>query len=1038
MKKFILLCFSFVFAAISVLAQDRVISGKVTSTDDGSSLPGVNVVLKGTTNGAVTDADGNYKISVPGSGGTLSFSFIGFKSIEVEVGGRATVDVQLESDIQQLSEVVVTGLGWQAETRTLGYSVSQVKNESLNQAKALNAFTGLSGKVAGLQIRTTSNGLNPQTRVTLRGNRSLTGNNQALVVLDGIILPAGVLNSINNNDIENITVLKGASAAAIYGSDAANGVLLVTLKKGRNQAPEITFSNTTQVEQLAFLPKFQTGWGPGTNFYSRNWISFENQSYGDRFDGSTRPLGKTLEDGTIVTDKYSARPDAKKEVWETGITQQNYLSFSAGDDDSRYSLSLQNVTQKGIVPKDEFKRRGIRLAGSQNIGKIQSSYSLVYNDTETNTNASPNSFYWDVINSGANINLKSYKNWRPFTLPNGTLNPANPNNYYNDYYENPYVGVDQYRTDNRSREFTGNFQLAYKAADWLNFTYRAGYSTISGFGKTTSEKFTYRSYAAATRYFARANLPGFVNDFSNNIRRVQSDFIMTMNKSFSQFDVQFILGNQVIDDGTKFMNVGSSNLVVPEVYNIANRTGEPFAGESNFHTRKVGFFGDFTLTYNNYLTLHMAGRNDQTSLLAPGNNSYFYPAADVAFVISDAIPAVKNISFLSYAKLTAGWAKVGQVTVGPYSLEPVYLPAGGFPYGSVPGFSIGNNLPDPGLKPEFTQNLEFSGDFRFLKDRFNFGVTYYKQNSTNQTVQIATSSATGYTNATVNSGEIENSGIELEAGGTFLEMPNGLVIGGSANFAIRNTKVVSLYQGLDEINLGNNIFAKVGSQYPIVKVDTYKKDNQGRVIVDPETGYPLDNTVGLVSGGQTEPKYSLGLSPYVKFKGISLNITAEYRAGNVVWNGAGESMTFTGVAKITDTYARERFVFPNSVTETVNSDGSSTYTPNTSIAVEDGGLGFWDNHFDAISENYVTSAAFWKIREVSLSYGIPSSWLSKTKVVKKASVSLVGRNLLTILPKSNLYTDPEFNVGTGNAVGFINIGITPPTRTYGLNIDLTF
>jgi TonB-linked SusC/RagA family outer membrane protein len=1039
MKKLLLLCFSFVFASITLMAQDRVISGKVTSVDDGTTLPGVNVVLKGTTNGAVTDADGNYKISVPGSGGVLSFSFIGFKSTEVEIGERATVDIQLMSDIAQLSEVVVTGLGWQAETRTLGYSVSQVKSESLNQAKALNAFTGLSGKVAGLQIRTTGNGLNPATRVTLRGNRSLTGNNQALVVLDGIILPAGILNSINNNDIESITILKGASAAAIYGSDAANGVLLVTLKKGRNEAPKITFSNTTQVEQLAFLPKLQTGWGPGTNFYSRNYIPFENQSYGDRFDGSMRPMGKTLEDGSIVMDPWAARPNAKKDVWETGITQQNFLSFSGGDDDSRFNLSLQNVTQKGIVPRDEFKRRGVRLGGAQTVGKIQAAYSLVYNTTETNTNASPQTFYWDVINSGANVNLKSYKNWRPFTLADGTLNPANPNNYFNDYYDNPYVGVDQYRTSNKSNELTSNIQLNYKAADWLSFMYRVGYSTLSQFGKTTGEKYTYRDYATHNRYFARSGfIPGFVNDFSSNASRVQSDLIATLNKSFSKFDLQFIIGSQVIADEFKNVNIGSTSVVIPDVYNIANRLGEPNVGEFNQKSRKFGVFGDLTLTYDNYLTVHFAGRNDQTSLLAPGNNSYFYPAADIAFVISDAIPALKNLSFLSYAKLTAGWAKVGQVTVNPYSLEAVFNPAGGFPYGSVPGFTRGNVLPDPNLQPEFTQNLEFSGDFRLFKDRLNFGVSYYLQNSTNQTVQIATSSATGFTAATVNSGEMENSGIEFELGGKIIQMANGLEIGGNGNFAIRNTKVVSLYQGLDEINLGNNIFAKVGAQYPIVKVDTYKKDNQGRVIIDAETGYPLDNTLGLVNAGQTEPKYTLGLSPYVKFKGFRLDVTAEYRGGNVIWNNTGESMVFTGVAKITDTYERERFVFPNSVTETVNSDGSSTYTPNTDIAVEDGGLGFWDNHFDVASENFVTNAAFWKIREVSLSYSIPTSLLAKTKILKKVDISLVGRNLLTLLPKSNLYTDPEFNLGTGNSVGVNSINITPPTRTYGFNIDLTF
>lgn len=1040
MKRILLVCLTAVLALASseLWAQNRTITGKVTAVEDGSSLPGVNVVLKGTTIGAVTDANGVYTISVSSSGGSLVFSFIGLLTAEVEIGERSVIDVQMKQDATQLSEVVVTGLGWQAESRTLGYSVSQIKTESINQAKALNAFSGLSGKVAGLQIRTTSNGINPSTRVTLRGNRSLTGNNQALVVLDGIIVPNNTLNSINNNDIENVTILKGASAAAIYGSDAANGVLLVTLKKGTNKTPQITFSNTTQLESVSYLPKFQTGWGPGTNAYSRGYISFENQSYGPAFDGSVVDLGKPREDGTTEQGIYSAKPDAKRDVWDTGVTMQNYLSFSAGDDDSRFDMSLQDVKQTGVVPGDEYRRTGGRVAGSQTVGKFQGSFSLLYNAITTDQNNSPNGFYWDVINSGANIDIASYRNWRNFENADGSLNYANPNNYYNDYYQNPWFGLDAYRIANRSNELTGNAQINFRASDWLNITYRAGVTSNSSFGKTTSEKYTYRDYAASTIYYARADVPGSVADFSFNQRKVQSDLFASANKSFDKFDVQFILGTQVTDDTQKAINIASTNLVVPDVYNVSNRTGEAIVSEFNSTVRKFGVFGDVSVTYNDFLTLHFAGRNDQTSLLASGNNSYFYPAVDVAFIATDAIPALSNIPFLDYAKFTGGYAKVGQVSVGPYSLEPVFNQGPGFPYGSLPGFSVGNNLPDPDLKPEFTENIEFSGDFRLLDERVSLNVTYYLQNSTNQTVPIATSSATGYTNATINAGEMENKGIEVELGAKILKLSNGLEVGVDLNYANRSTKVVSLYQGLDEINLGNNIFAKVGEQYPVVKVDTYKKDNQGRVIVDPQTGYPLDNITGLVVAGQTEPKHVFGMTPYAKFKGFELYITAEYRTGNVIWNNSGESMTFTGVAKITDTYGRERFIFPNSVLETVNSDGSSTYVPNTSVAVEDGGLGFWDNHFDAISENYVTSAAFWKVREVSLSYNVPTSFLSKSKIIKRATIAFVGRNLLTFLPKSNLYTDPEFNLGTGNAVGVNSIAITPPTRTYGLSVDLTF
>jgi TonB-linked SusC/RagA family outer membrane protein len=1033
-------------------AQERTVTGKVTAKDDGSSNPGVNVVLKGTTTGTVTDVNGNYALQVPSSGGTLSFSFIGYKTMEVEIGSRSVIDIQLESDVAQLSEVVVTGLGWQAETRNLGYSVANVKSETLNQAKALNVFTGLSGKVAGLQIRTTGNGINPSTRVTLRGNRSLTGNNQALVVLDGIIVPNSTLNSINNNDIENVIILKGASAAAIYGSDAANGVLLITLKKGTGKTPEITFSNTTQVETVSYLPKFQNGWGAGTNAYSRGYISFENQSFGPAFDGSTRDLGKPREDGSIQQTVYSAKPDAKKDIWNTGTTQQNYLSFSAGDEDSRFDMSLQHVTQTGIVPGDKYSRTGGRFAGSQKVGKFQGSFSAIYNATATDQNANfgintngsvvnnvgGNGFYFDVINTAANIDLAKYRDWRTFKNADGSVNDANPNNYFNDYYANPWFGLDTYRAKGTGSEFTGNAQISYKPTDWLNLTYRAGLTSNSNFGKATSEVFNYRDYAAKTITFARANIPGYTGDNSFNQRRIQSDFFASFNKTFSKLDMQVILGTQVTDDLTKGVNVASTNLVVPGLYNVSNRTGEPIASEINFNTRKFGIFTDISFTYNNFITLHFAGRNDQTSLLAKGNNTYFYRAVDMAFIATDAFPSLGKGKILNYAKFTAGYARVGQVTVLPYALETVFNQGPGFPYGGRAGFTTGNTLPDANLQPEFTTNIEFSGDFRLMENKVSLNVTYYKQNATNQTVSIATSNATGYGAATINAGEIENSGLEVEIDAKLLKTAGGFEVGTNLNYTNRSTSVVSLYQGLDELNLGNNIFAAVGKQYPIVKVDAYKKDNQGRVIVDANTGYPLTNNTGLVNGGQTEPNHVLGLSPYFKFKGFRLDVTAEYRTGNVIWNNIGETLTFTGVSKISDSYGRERFVYPNSVLETVNSDGSSTYTPNTSVAVEDGGLGFWDNHFDDVSENFVTSAAFWKVREVSLSYTLPKSLLTKTKLIKRATIGLVGRNLLMFLPSSNLYTDPEFNLGTGNAIGVNGISITPPTRTYGVNVDLTF
>ena len=1043
MKKFLLVCFSFVFALSTAWAQERNISGKVTSPEDGSALPGVNVVLKGTTNGTVTDIDGNFRLSVPTSGGTLVFSFIGLASQEMQVGDRAVIDVQLASDVKQLSEVVVTALGIEKSAKSLGYSVGKVRNEELTQARAINVATALSGKVAGLQISTVNNGVNPTTRITLRGNRSFTGDNQALIVVDGTQVPIDVMNSLNPNDIESVSVLKGAGAAALYGADASNGALIITTKKGVNQAPKVTFSNTSYNENISFLPKFNTGFGSGTEQYSRVYIPFENQSYGPAYDGKTVDIGRPLEDGTTQQTTYSDKGDERKKSFNTGTTVQNDISLAGGDKTSSYFVSLQDVNSSGIVPGDLGRRTTVRMNAGKTFDKFKTSFNISYADRTINRTTSD--FYFLLLNQTGQVPASTYSNWRPYKNPNGSLNGANPNNYYNDYYPNPFMDKDVNRATDKIGQLVGNIQLEYQFTDWFSAMYRIGVTNTVTDSKFTQEKYTYSTFAKQSgKYIASQDYTGNSIAQITNASRTVQDFLLTFKKKFGTFTTNLILGNTVRDEYSRFVATGANSLVIPGTYNAGNRVGEPAAGDNLSQRRLIGTYGDLNIGYKDYLFLHVTGRNDVYSTLSTQNNSFFYPGADIAFVATDAIPALKDNNILSYLKVTASASKVGNVNITPYQLQNVFNPGGGFPYGSLAGFSLGNTFFDPNLKPEFTNSYEVGTDMAFFDSKLNVELAYYTQETTNQTVRIDIAASTGYANAYVNAGSMKNSGFEASIKATAIRTANFKWTVG-VNYSGIDTQVSSLYGDLKNINISNfygltgdaslgQVFAEIGQQYPVLKTVSYARDPQGRVVVDKTTGYPLKDA-NLTIQGQLNPKTKFGVTTALRYKGITLSALAEYRGGYVIYHGLASSMWFTGTSSATTAYGRERFVFPNS---SIKDDVTGAYTANTTVATLDGGLGAWDTNLRNFGENFVTSASFWKIREVSLTWDIPKTMLAKTKFLNAASIGFVGRNLLTLLPSSNIYTDPEFANSTTNAVGLNNTANTPPTRSYGFNVSITF
>ena len=478
-------------------------------------------------------------------------------------------------------------------------------------------------------------------------------------------------------------------------------------------------------------------------------------------------------------------------------------------------------------------------------------------------------------------------------------------------------------------------------------------------------------------------------------------------------------------------------MVISDFYNISNRVGEPGVYENFSQVRKNGVFADLTLGYHDYLFLHGTFRNDWDSRLDKTQRSYYYPSADLAFVFTDAIPGLKDNNILSYGKLRAAYGKTGNVSVGPYSLDNVFNSAPNFPYGSTAGFTVSNALNNRLLKPEFTTEKEIGLDLGFFKNRITLKLAAYQSNTTNQTLPVQVSSATGFTSALLNSGEMQNKGIETDLAVTVVDNSrNGGIrwdIGG--NFSYNKNEVLSLYPGINDFLLtgASDQYVIKGKAFPQIKLTDWKRDPGGRIIVDKFSGFPTPND-SLATYGTSNPPYKMGLSTSISAKGLTLSVLAEARFGAVIYNSIGNALDFTGVSAYSTQSGRAQFVLPNSVYK----DAAGKYVPNTDVVVKNGNNDFWASTWNGVGSTYLNSADFWKIREVSLSYSFPKSLFTNKSLIKQISVALVARNLFTYKAKENVWTDPEFSNTTGNAIGTTDINQNPPTKTFGANVNIVF
>ena len=1028
MKRLLLSCVALVLMLGSAFAQDRTVSGRVTSTEDGSPLPGVNVVIKGTANGTSTDADGKYSLSVPANGGSLVFSFIGLESKEFEIGAQTVIDVSLALDVQQLNEVVVTAFGVPQEKKALGYSVQEMKGGELLKARETNIVNSLTGKIAGVNITSSSGAVGASSRIVIRGANSF-GNNQPLFVVDGVPISnnnfGGTGNEganrgngaadLNPDDIEAITVLKGPNAAALYGSRGANGVILVTTKSGKKGTGlGIQYSTSATMETPLKLPSYQNGYGQGSG--GQFW--YTDGKGGGINDGTDESWGPKLDAGLMIPQFTSngapapwvSHKDNIKSFFDVGKTIVNSISITGGTEQLGVRLSYTNQKQTGMVPNTDQDKNTIALSGRANLTdkfsiNTTANYVKTHSDNLPGYGYSSQNVMQQFIWFGRQVDMSKLKD---YTNPDGSKRSWNYN-----YHNNPYFTLNENLNGIDRDRIYGNIRANYQFTDWLSAFVRTGtdYYSNTNTGRTAVGDIDtpFGAYQEATSTFAEVN----------------TDFLITFNKNItSDIGLNLNVGGNRMDQKNYQITGLAGELAVPGVYTLSN-SKVPLQTTS-FHSLKrinsLYFSGE--VSYLGSLFLGFTGRNDWSSTLPSNNNSYFYPSVSLSGVITDLFKIESEV--LSYAKLRVSYAQVGSDT-NPYQLLNTVEIAGGWNDATKsPGLFVPNALPNNELKPQITNSFEVGADFRFLKDRARLDVTYYNSATTDQIINIPISSAAGYTSKVINAGEISNKGIELSLGGTAIKLANGFTWDVTVNWAKNNSKVVSLAPGIDSFVLGTywslQVAAIPGERFGSLVGYGFKRDPNGNIIH--ANGIPQKDPTAKTLGSYT-PDWTGGLMNEFSFKGISLSVLIDMKKGGDLYSMTTTWGRYAGVLEET-LLGRENGIVGKGVID----NGDGTYRPNdVSVTAEQYNKAAYSN---TLAESSIFDASFAKLREIRLGYTLPNS-LFKKLPFKDINISMVGRNLAILYSKVP-HIDPETAFSNTNVQG-LEFGQLPSARSIGFNLN---
>jgi TonB-linked SusC/RagA family outer membrane protein len=1055
--KRILLTFLTLACSVFAFAQERLVTGTVTNPSDGSALPGVNVILKGTTNGTTTDSYGKFSMNVPSSGGTLTFTFIGLVTKEVEIQNQTDFQVALEEDLQQLSEVVVTALGIEKSRQSLGYALQDVKGEQLAEARSANVVNGLSGKIAGVRI-TPNAGPGSGSSVQIRGASSLGSNNQPLYVIDGVPMEqsqnqgkqfGGGISEVSPDNIAEVTVLKGPSATALYGSRGQNGVILITTKNGSGvKGISVEVNSNVTFERPSVEPDFQNTYGGGFGYrtwYDQGWngtnfsgdaaqVAQYQSAYGpnaplSETSGTDESWGAPM-DGRLVRHWWTGdevaplvpNPDGWEDYWETGKTVSNNVAVSGSNDKGSFRLSVGRLNQDGIMYNNDYWRNNLKLNTIYDFtDKLNAAVSFEYvkSGSDNRSYQDGQQFIW----SHRQTDWAKLKQYSAYTADhNQKPGDGDPPNWQHQYFTNPFYSQDKLPYSNEKDRILGNIALTYQLIPALSLMVR------SGTDLWTDTRINVLNFERI-RNGSRA-----VGSYSEEVLRNQetnTDAILTFNKSITtDLNVTAMAGGLIRTTYYKrnFAQVGQ--LVVDGIFNLGNSIPSLNVISSRIEEKESqSLFGSAQVGYHNALFLDVTARNDWSSTLPSDNWSYFYPSVGVSAVLTELLD-MKN-SMLSFGKIRASWAQVGNDT-DPYRLAQTFLASTGSWNGSIPEFYENLEIANSTLKPEMTTGIELGFEAKFLDNRAGIDFTYYDQSTKNQILGVGISKASGYNTRVLNAGEITNKGIEIVLTASPARFANGFTWDVTLNFAKNENEVVALADGLTTYPLGNRnslqSLAMVGQPYGTLYGIGFERAPDGNILYS--NGLPVVSTTAKVLGN-IQPDWTGGALNTFSFKGISLSVLIDVRMGGDVYNEG------IGIARWTGQYAETAIGREEGIigvgTMNIGTTESPEYVPNDVIVPAQSLYAF--NNARTRHEASIFDASFVKLRELSLGYSVPSTFLKRV-FIKSAKISFVGRNL-AILFKNMPHLDPEFDRLGGNAYGF-GYGELPATRSIGFNVNLTF
>ena len=1070
MKKLTYLLFCLFLGIGLVTAQTTQVTGTVISADDGEPIIGASVIVKGTTIGTVTDFDGNFSLSVPSSARTLVVSYVGMVSQEVAV--QATIRVTLKSDTQVLDEVVVTALGITRSEKTLGYSATTVKSDDIVSARTTNVANALSGKVAGLQVNTTSSDPGSVSNIVIRGFSSINGDNQPLYVVDGVPLQnsmfsgvgknvsTGGVTNVSSEDIESMTVLKGAAATALYGSRAANGVIVITTKSGKRgdgRNFSISYSGNLQTSQISYLPEMQNEFGQGWN---GGQTFIENGSWGPALDGSTQVYGPIWNNQQLI-HQYSAKKDNVKDFFDGGLSQTHSIALSGVSNDNKmdYYLSYSYTKDDGIMPtdKDTYERNTVAFRNSYKATdwlKLSSSVNFARSSTDAVGTFQGTSVIDGLYEMPRDVSIVDMKNTN--------LAFFTPEAYFTPYgITNPYWALENNYNHTNAKQIYGKVQLDANPISDLTLSYRMGFDYTDFDAKIGTPQIALDDALINEDYGyapSEMNQSGYV--YSNYGRRYElnHDFMANYTKKFldDKLDLNVNAGVNMNERYRTGMTGQTDDLTFhSDFWILSNGATKTTLSESQNKRRLVGLFGDVTLGWEDMVYLNLTARNDWSSTLPIDNNSYFYPGATLSWIFTRLIPENK---LLTFGKLRLAYGKTGN-DADPYLTSVNYVQgvANGyygsniakFPMKGTNAFIASNTKGSATLRPEMTSEFEVGTNLQFFNGRIGIDAAYYNRTTDDQIFELPIDPSTGYSYIVTNFGKVRNQGVELVLNTVPVQTKN-FRWDLDFNFAKNNNKVISLPESLEggrvdiySFSAGNDaiyMYAEEGKPMGqfYTYLPTYTED--GKQIVD-ANGQPILGTAVESTGKNMNNDWIGGVNTGITFKNFTLSAALDIRKGGYMFSRTKNLMQFTGNGTVTTFNGRRPFIIPNSVV--ANADG--TYSENTTpIYLHDSSYQtyFNDYGYGSGGEAYLIDRSFVKLRNISLTWNVPKNWVRQIHL-NNVALTVYCNNVFTWTASDNYFIDPESTTVSQSTYGdlatqFGELYANPSNRTFGCNLSVKF